>query len=761
MKLLLFLIASLFIFNINLYAGDIDSLEKIIKKLAFQDHRFVRVLRDLNDLKQGNYEMPYNDMMDDIGQNFANIANDSSADRNLIIMGINIFSRYSSIARSRGTRYTPHYDRVLDNYNSPKFFQKAENTIQNAKEQMYEEIMDYDIKAGIDLFKIDILEGLNVSAAYKYKLNSDYKKGLHTRVDEWNLRTGINAGTIIKNSLGSTLPIYFNLTPQRKIIFARHFKTKGEALKALPKTPLAIPLNIEKVKKMEVGDYVSIPATMGLNAGVSLGWSQGVFSAGASGGVLMTGEFRINIYKTDKDHVRLKISGLRSQGENGGMHVNYGINFFGYDPVVGMINIDSQVEHFLGTNLFRINVSHIKGQQLTVDYVFDLNNKEACKAYNAILKTTLKFKATEVGKEFLKENNLDKIVFGDLVPAEKLFQADKGFDFSKCRVDRLFMGSRYYVSDSHSYQIGMKLIGASGSTSYVRNRVRKINANGSQDCYIYPVFTKKSGFSILFGLWKETNTNIVFTFQHSSPSWDPDFFYNLSFIYNSYDKRCRKGELKDFLKDTKNMLGSDISSSINLNSYNDIKFTKDFSSNAKVVFKHDSIAKMLTVANSDKYIYSAIIPIIKDYDYYADYSDDYDDDYEDHDIWIKKDWSDYKKAAARLCNKNWDGEYYWEYVLELVKTMNSCYGHDVYFTVDKLRKLYVKDSFYREIMPRFLIELTRYTSGLRNVYVTLNFGGKDIQRYNRTYGSSEFEDIFHNINEIIYQTEYNSDIIPR
>jgi hypothetical protein len=169
--------------------------------------------------------------------------------------------------------------------------------------------------------------------------------------------------------------------------------------------------------------------------------------------------------------------------------------------LIGEIDIDDQVESLLGTNLFKINRSRIKGQQLTVDYVFDLRDEEACMAFEAIVFKTLKFKATQVGKEFLVENNLDEIVFGDLEPAELLFQADKDLDPEDRRVDRCFMGSNYALTNANSFKIGIKLANYKTSTSDTRNRVRVIDENDRTTNYLYPIYTRntESSFYLVYG----------------------------------------------------------------------------------------------------------------------------------------------------------------------------------------------------------------------------------------------------------------------
>ncbi|MDD5089577.1 MAG: hypothetical protein PHQ23_01555 [Candidatus Wallbacteria bacterium] len=731
--------------------GDLDSM---VRKLAEQDGRFHSVVADLAELASGDFDVTTSEMIDDIGQNFAQIAIDSPADPTLLEMTASRF-----VSSTLSGRDTSPAIRLTPDYRTPGFFDKLENTADSIKEKLYEEIMDYSISTGANLFDVDILEGLNVSGAYKYQLNSDYSKGLHTRIDKWRLRIGLAAGTILKDAIGNTLPVYFNITPDREIIFARHFTSKTEALKALPITPISLPLTAEKALKFHPGDFISIPSRMGLNAGLSAGWAHGVFHAGASGGLLLNGEFRINIYRLENSRVRLKISGLRSQGVNGSVSAGYGLSIFGYDPLAHMINIDSVIEKILGTNIFRISASRINGQNLTVDYVFDLKDADARNAYEAILRKTLKFKATDIGKEFIAQNHLDQIVFGDLGPAESLFQADKELPESRQRVYRLFMGSNYYKTNARSFQIGINLLNYNASSSFSQNRVRVIDKNDAPSYYLYPVFTAQSGFSILFGLWKEKETTTAYSFQQSDPEWNPQRLYDTVFNLNSYDKYCRESELKSFIKMVKNNLGSDLSSRTGIHDYKDFKTTKNFTARIKLAI-NDSGLEAITRSDLDENaLYECYIPILESFKYYHNQQSNGDSDFNDN-IWIDSKWPKAKKKAAELCNRNWGGEFYWTKVERTIKVIAWMSGKDVFSALEGLRKLYYEEKFYRETIPRLMVNLTTRTSSADNLYTTVQFGGKSISQFYGASGISQYDHIFHNISEILYQISYNSDEMP-
>ncbi|MDD2717121.1 MAG: hypothetical protein PHW04_14615 [Candidatus Wallbacteria bacterium] len=747
----------------SLQAADLNLILTTMGKLSAQDPRFNRVFTDLKGVAAGTAELSYEEMMIDLGGNFAQIASTSPADPLLLERATDFFAPFA--VNDRDNVLYPSKERIAHEpvrVETRDFFEKVDEKIGALKEQAYEAIMNYDISTGYDLYNADILEGINISAAYKYNLDSNYAKAMHTRVDRWIPKININAMTLLKDAVGGSLPLYFNICAEREIIFVRHFKDKVTALKALPKTPISLPVNAEKVRAMETGDFVSIPARMGINAGLSAGWSQGVFSTGASGGVLLTGEFRINIYKMDENHVRMKVSGIRSQGVAGGVSASFGINFFGYDPVVGKINIDAIIARILDTNFFAFSASYIKGEQLTCDYIFDLRDADAVNAYESLLKSTLKFKSVQVGKEFLANNHLDEIVFGDMEPAEAIFQADKDLQASQRRVDRPFMGSNYSESKNSSVKLGINLINATSSTSYVFNKVRVINQDNTANHYLYPIYTRNTGFSLLFGFWKENTSYTAFSFQGAQPDWKPTSLFDVVLTINHFDKRCREGELRDFIQMLNQNFGPDLAAAIGFNAFNDYKYTDNFNSQVKIALKNNAFQDIHNAKLPESDLWAAMLPIIREFEYHAPQNNQNNggSNFQDW-VYIDSKWPQPKKDAARLANENWGGQYYWNMASSIVGSFQEMSQTDMFQSLDILRRIYEQKGFFSEVLPRYLIELTKKASSPSNLYTTVMFGGADIQRFENNIGSSEYAAIYHNINEIIYQVTYNSDVLPR
>lgn len=750
---LMFVLSLLIVFPIN--ASDLDDLQKTVYMMSKQNSYFSRVLNDIEEWRNAPGDSLL--MVEELTQNIAEACESGDTDPKLARVAWRLLSnlKASGTGPVQGLESAPRSP--ARKRKIPAFFVKVTEAVKEIKEKLYDEFMDYDFSLGLKLFKFNIIEGIKISALYKYKLDSDYRKGIHTRVDEWTLKNNIELGTILKNTLSKSVPVYVNITPQKQVIFARHFKTKKEAFKALPMTPVSLPLSHEKALKLKTGDFVSIPTSMGFTAGLSFGLTQGVFDVGASGGILVTGNFRVNIYKVDADHVRLKISGMRSRGTNGKINVGYGLKIFGYDPT-GHINLDDQAVNILGSNVFTISASKIRASQLTVDYTFDLRSPEACEAYDAIVKNAFLFKPVEIGLSFLKKHGLENVAFGDLDCAEELYLADRNLPEEKRRVDRNFMGSIYSETSERQIRIGMRLLGYENDQSDVENRVQKISDQDHVDHYIYPVFTKNSEFSILFGFWKEKTTDMALSFQQSTPSWQPEKFYNMIFIHNFYDKRCRESEMADFMKDTRNLIGESLCNQIGMNEYQDIKKTESFRAKIKVALGESNIKAVLDSVDDEELMHRAVQPLMEDFTFTD--PNPVAERGNDSNIVISRDWGQEKSRAAALCNRWWGGQFHWNRLQELLMNLKECKGMNLFDSEKRIRELFSESKFNRKILPRLLIELVHQKGDTEHLYASVYFGGKHIKTFEKTHGSNPFEGILHDINELIYQIRYNSDAIP-
>jgi hypothetical protein len=83
--------------------------------------------------------------------------------------------------------------------------------------------------------------------------------------------------------VSENLPVFLNFETGSEIIFARQFKKKFDAAKALPYTPFKMPLTAEKALKLNVGDFVSMPVRLHAVTGFNVPMpTDMIFAGGAS-----------------------------------------------------------------------------------------------------------------------------------------------------------------------------------------------------------------------------------------------------------------------------------------------------------------------------------------------------------------------------------------------------------------------------------------------------------------------------------------------
>lgn len=357
-----------------------------------------------------------------------------------------------------------------------------------------EEVADLDINFSADLGDVDLIQGLNVAAKYRYEVEASYQDQYYTRIDKWDLKANINVGDVVNNFV--ELPFSFSVNRQNSFFFVRQFKEKKEAVKALPYSPKKLPLSAElALKNLEPGDFVSLPAS--LNIAVSATASTAtvtpvVLSANASVYWVLSGEFIIQVFKVDDTHVRLKM--ISRRGYDRGASVGAGLSF----KFFGIRVLDRQIDRLFDRDLAQMGYVINPGAQFIVDYVFDLKNPEAQAAYDQILKSTLKFKDVVVINKLDASDLKDKLV-SSFEKAEKLFEADKNLETKDRRVSRIFKGFSDYKGSTEKLKFALLFTSFNKDKAYTESKVTFIDKNENNLEFYYPTYSKY--IETKFGKW--------------------------------------------------------------------------------------------------------------------------------------------------------------------------------------------------------------------------------------------------------------------
>ena len=432
------------------------------------------------------------------------------------------------------------------------------------KEKIKKSVSNFDINFSTG-FGADVVNGVNLSAHYTYQVEASYQNQYYSRVDKWNLETGIDVGDLVENFVD--IPFSFSVNRNNDFLFVRQFKSKKEATKALPYTPKRLPLSAEAaLDNLSTGDFVSMPANLNIAVEAKAETATVapiVLSASASVYYVISGEFIIQVYKIDESHVRLKMISARSY--NGGVSAAAGLSF----KIFGVRIIDKQIDRFLERDLVRLGYEITPGAQFIVDYVFDLKNPEARDAYDQILKTTFKFKDVVVMDRLQDASDLKDKLISSYEKAEKIFQQDKAKDPKDRRISRIFKGFNDYTGHTKKLKLAAVVATYIKENAYTDNKVTFIDKNENNMEYLYPTFskymetkfgryTKDQAFQTNFGLIPRFNSE-------DTTTRNPDF----GVTFERKDKNFTNKEQRYVQKFLVDQVPTEIGKNIDLSQWKD------------------------------------------------------------------------------------------------------------------------------------------------------------------------------------------------
>ena len=231
---------------------------------------------------------------------------------------------------------------------------------------------EIDLGWSLKLLRFDIFEGMNIAARYKYEVERSHRDGFHSRIDKWKVEMKLNPGDII----GGGLPINFSVRKGTNIYFVRQFKKKIDAIKALPYTPKRMPITAKIAKeKLNVGDFVSIPSRMTFVIGINKNIGVPPMPGSVNAFYMLSGDFIVNIIRMKDDKVQVRLIAQNGKSTGGGGKLGYDFKAF----EIGVLG--RAIKKVIDLDLVKIGFSKGKGNQFVLDYIYDLNDPKAAKAY--------------------------------------------------------------------------------------------------------------------------------------------------------------------------------------------------------------------------------------------------------------------------------------------------------------------------------------------------------------------------------------------
>lgn len=308
------------------------------------------------------------------------------------------------------------------------------------------------------LFSFDVSQIAQLSGGFQASINTQ-NNGVVLRQESWVLGTDLLPGVLLQGVIGqATQPVSIQISGSKEISYTREFSSTSDALMAPVVTPLNLPFTAAKALAMSPGDFVSIPTNMGLALGLEAVAAGRPFGVGAGVGAFWVGEFRFNIYRQDDSYVRIKVAPSSQRGLE--MHSNIGARLQMFSFKSGdVINYDRAAYSFLGLDFWQWSRSRVAdGERYAFDYLFNLADRSAQIAYNAILEKTLRLKTGVQNLRILPSGVREEVVFSDLTPAEYLNFQDADKPVHQKRVARIFKGADFYTDDRTTGRFGTRAL---------------------------------------------------------------------------------------------------------------------------------------------------------------------------------------------------------------------------------------------------------------------------------------------------------------
>lgn len=596
------------------------------------------------------------------------------------------------------------------------------------QERVRQEFADLDVNFNIDLLDVDLFEGLGLSSRYRYEVEPSYEKGLHARVDKWQIKLDIKPGDILSGSLD--LPVYMNISRNSEVFFVRQYKSKKKALTALPYTLKKLPLRAKwAMKNLAPGDFVSMPANMSVVIGASASSAStgGTIGIDARANVyyVLSGSFLIHVYRMKDNKVRLKLFANRSRTAGTSASIEGSSNLFGV-KIANKI-----VENVFELDFAKIGYDKTKGRQFIIDYIFDLNDSSAREAYNNILSSTYKFKDVIAFGQHLGKKPLKDVLLATYEKADNLFKKDFENESKKPRVERIFKGFNNFDQSKLKLKMGLVVAKLGANKSFTENNISFEDSEGQRHHFYYPIQTKTWEQKIRLGFFKtkERVSKSYFALVPTDAEDNGAKFSDFGLRYERQDKMFRDDEQAHVREFMANNLPNSIFEKIDWKDWTDFQNKKDARVFYQIVLKASAFDQLPKLTKTE--LKEALYNYSKSKTHYAGNPLDW--------TWdrlvglvttdsITKKWqlrSLAKKLYPILYDQKLSGKQ----------------------RVDKLMKIRNKNKF-RELGVGFIMSLIPEAKLADHLQVRLEVTAKDMEEVEFKFGNQDLSKLYHQLQHV-------------
>ncbi|KYG68457.1 hypothetical protein AZI87_04195 [Bdellovibrio bacteriovorus] len=407
----------------------------------------------------------------------------------------------------------------------------------NIWEKIQKEVAKQDIGASVNLVNAEILEGISTSLRYRIESEPSYVDGFYTRIDKYSLKFDLNPGDFIDDL---DTPVGMNIEKDSEIVFARQFKSQKDSLLALPYTPRNLPFTAKKaLERLEPGDFVAFEGRLAFVVSLSHDVLKGEFTAGASTHAFISGEFMVHIFRMADDKVRVKLIAVRGKG----VGANAGIDLDDDLEILGVHIIDDRIQKWLSITPLDLSSGISKNDVVMLDYVFDLKNSDAARAYDSLMLHKVQLKDVKIANPLVTRKDLTQELLTDLTDIENIALEDGLLPPEQRRIDRVFKGSSEGFNKDARVKFGLSLWKFEAGKAYGENKVLSYDKQDNEQYFLLDTLSRYKKTKILFGLFGEETlmtSNLLFT---ADSNWVPQRFVTLT---SSAEMKMRDVSKRDF-----------------------------------------------------------------------------------------------------------------------------------------------------------------------------------------------------------------------
>ena len=329
--------------------------------------------------------------------------------------------------------------------------------------------------------------------------NSQLSSNIRSETSLGNKYSGVDVYRLNLSYVPSTFGssgIVPSASMSTEVTFIQQFEGRVPSVVRRSKNPLShLPVNSERALSLKPGDFVAFRAPMTFSLGKSfseLFTKQTVAHLNLS--VFTVGEFDVHVFRMPDNRVRVKLFALREKG----VTASVGLHLFapGTNIALRLLSLDPG----------SVFVSKNKSELFSVDYIFNLNDKDAIEQYDQVMGQKYAvsgFKALNINP-FASDARVKDLLYSDLNAVQNISLQDHDKPTAERRIIRLSMGENETDSLSRGMKINLKAIKAQITSRDSESKVSIYNVEDQKKNYLLNTQTKELNAQF-FWLWGAEN----------------------------------------------------------------------------------------------------------------------------------------------------------------------------------------------------------------------------------------------------------------